>query len=142
VQIRKNIGCRHHKILCYFSEVKWNKGISLKILQNDHLNLSISSIFQGFLLKVHDLIYGSNVWSLYLTRSMNSGKKCTFMFSSKLRLNLTLTLLINISFWIKKGLGNAALAGGSPVIGLYTCIFPVLLYVLIGAGPHMTMGKV
>ena len=34
----------------------------------------------------------------------------------------------------------AILAGVDPVVGIYTAFFPVLVYVLMGTMPHVSMG--
>jgi len=41
---------------------------------------------------------------------------------------------------IPQGMAYGMLAGVDPVIGIYTAFFPVLLYVLMGNMPHVSMG--
>lgn len=35
----------------------------------------------------------------------------------------------------------ALLGGLPPVVGLYMAFFPVLMYVIMGTSPHVSMGK-
>jgi MFS superfamily sulfate permease-like transporter len=37
-------------------------------------------------------------------------------------------------------MGYAILAGVDPVVGIYTAFFPVLVYVIMGTMPHVSMG--
>ena len=41
---------------------------------------------------------------------------------------------------IPQGMAYGMLAGVDPVIGIYTAFFPILLYVLMGNMPHVSMG--
>ena len=41
---------------------------------------------------------------------------------------------------IPQGMAYAMLAGVEPVTGIYTAIWPVLVYVLLGNMPHVSMG--
>ena len=41
---------------------------------------------------------------------------------------------------IPQGMAYGMLAGVDPVIGIYTAFFPVLLYVLMGNMPHVSLG--
>lgn len=41
---------------------------------------------------------------------------------------------------LPQGLGFGLLASLSPVYGLYTSLFPILVYIIFGTSPHVSMG--
>ena len=51
-----------------------------------------------------------------------------------------LTCLFNITVFITQGMAYAILAGVEPVTGIYTGMWPVLVYVMLGNMAHVSMG--
>ena len=39
------------------------------------------------------------------------------------------------------GMGFALLANVPPVVGIYTAVFPALVYILLGTSHHLSLGK-
>lgn len=41
-----------------------------------------------------------------------------------------------------QGLAYGILTGLGPVYGLYTCTFPVVMYIFLGSSKHLAVGKI
>ncbi len=50
-------------------------------------------------------------------------------------------IFIIISFFLFVGMAYANLAELDPIYGIYTAIFPVLIYTLLGPSRHVSMGE-
>ena len=52
-----------------------------------------------------------------------------------------MTLILSLSLLLA-GMAYASLADLDPIYGIYTAIFPVIVYVLLGPSRHVSMGVI